>query len=175
MNALPGTDGSDALPVRLLRGVVGGVGAGLLFIWVTMWFASENGEPAETPLRMISTIVKGDGAMMDGSSSVGLGWTVHLVLSAAFGLGFALITPMLKTNGTLLLAGTMYGGLLYVVNFQILAPLAFETFEMPNQAFELVVHVAFGTLMATAFLSSGPRRSEPVCAMEKPAMHRAGV
>lgn len=113
--------------------------------------------------------------MRNGSSSVGLGWTVHLVLSAAFGLGFARVTPILKTNGTLLLAGTMYGGLLYVVNCQILAPLAFETLETPNQAFELVVHIALGILMAMAFLSLGPRRSEPVCAMENPVMHRAGV
>lgn len=166
---------SEAVAMRLLRGVVGGVGAGLLFIWVTMWFASENGEPAETPLRMISTIAKGDGAMMDGTASVGVGWMVHLVLSAAFGLVFALFTPMMKTNGTVLLAGTMYGGLLYVVNFLILAPIAFETFEMPNQAFELVVHVAFGTLMAGTFLSSGPRRSESVCAMDMPARRTAGV
>ncbi len=176
MGTVPGTATSDALTMRLLRGAIGGVGAGLLFIWATMWFASEMPDgKSEMPLRMISTILKGDGAMMEGTTSVGQGWAIHLVLSAAFGITFALLTPMMKTNGTVLLAGTMYGAMLYVVNFLILAPLAFTTFEDANQPFELVVHIVFGTVMAMAFLSSGPRRNEPVCAMDKPALHTAGV
>lgn len=173
MDALPG---SDSMGTRVLRGALGGIGAGLLFVWVTMWFTSEMPDgKAEMPLRMMSTLVKGDAAMMEGTTSVGVGWGVHLVLSAAFGIAFALVTPMFRTNGTLLLAGTMYGGLLYVVNFLVLAPLAFTTFENANQPFELVVHIVFGTLMATAFLSSGPRRSEPVCSLDRPALHAAGV
>lgn len=176
MSAVPGSGGSDSLAARLVRGVVGGVGAGLLFIWATMWFVSEMPDgKSEMPLRMISTIIEGDGAMMAGTTSVGLGWAVHLVLSAAFGMAFALFTPLMKTNGTVLLAGTMYGGLLYVINFLVLAPLVFTTFEDANQPFELVVHIVFGTLMAIAFLSSGPRRNEPVCAMDKQALHSAGV
>lgn len=172
------TPHGEAAVTRLFRGVVGGLGAGLPFIWVTMWFATTMPEgKAEMPLRMISTIVKGDDAMAEGTTSVGLGWGVHLVLSAAFGIAFALLTPALRTNGTLLLAGTAYGGLLYVVNFLVLAPLAFTTFENANKPFELVVHIAFGTLLSIAFLSSGPRRREPVAAvtMERAERRPAGV
>jgi hypothetical protein len=48
---------------RLVRGAVGGIAAGLVFAAVTMWFADSTGGAAEMPLRMISTIVKGDQAM----------------------------------------------------------------------------------------------------------------
>ncbi|MEO6653074.1 MAG: hypothetical protein ABIP17_10505 [Ilumatobacteraceae bacterium] len=52
---------------------------------------------------MISTIVKGKSA--DGTASVGTGWIVHHVLSALFGLVFAVVVPMFRTNGTVALAG----------------------------------------------------------------------
>ncbi len=52
------------------------------------------------------------------------------------------------------LAGTIYGALLYVVNFLVIAPLAFPIFEMANQPFELVVHVVFGTVLSLAFFGS---------------------
>lgn len=150
MSVAPELD-HDPLLTRLARGAVGGLIAALLFVLVTMWFASKVDGAAEMPLRMMSTIAKGDGAMADGTSSVGLGWGVHLVLSVLFGLLFALITPLLRTNGTVALAGIVYGGLLYVVNFLILAPLIFTTFEMANQPFEVVVHLVFGSLLSLAF------------------------
>ena len=53
----------EPLAARLLRGAVGGVLAGLVFVGVTMWFAHSTGGKPEMPLRMISTIVKGDAAM----------------------------------------------------------------------------------------------------------------
>lgn len=165
----------EILVVRVVRGAVAGVLAGLLFVGVTMWFASETGGKSEMPLRMMSTIVKGDGAMEAGTSSVGLGWVVHLVLSAAFGIGFALVVPMLRTNGTVALVGTMYGAALYVVNFVILAPIAFPTFEMTNQPFELLAHIVFGTLLSFAFFSTGARRQEPRCAMDRPARETVGA
>ncbi len=134
------------------RGVVGGIVAGGLFLAATMWFATSVGDPAKAPLLMMSTIVKGDDAMMAGTASVGLGLVVHLVLSTAFGLVFAGIASRLRTAGTIAAAGVGYGAALYLVNFKILSPALFTTFEMANQPFELVVHVVFGALLALAFL-----------------------
>lgn len=165
----------DSLSARLLRGAVGGLLAGLLFILATMWLASADGKPAEMPLRMISTILKGDAAMADGTTSVGLGWATHLILSAIFGVVFALVTPLLRSNGTVAIAGFGYGLLLYVVNFLVLAPLVFTTFQKANQPFELVVHIVFGTLVGFAFFSSGPRSSEPVLALGETGRERAEV
>jgi hypothetical protein len=157
----------EPLVRRLVRGAVGGVGAGVVFVAVTMWFADSTGGKAEMPLRMISTIVKGDQAMAAGTTSPTLGVVVHVVLSALFGLVFALAVPRFGTNGTVALAGTIYGLLLYVVNFLVLTPLLFTTFRMANQPFEVVTHVVFGTLLSFAFFGSGVRRGEPVLAIQR--------
>jgi uncharacterized membrane protein YagU involved in acid resistance len=115
-----------------------------------MWFATSVGDPAKGPLLMISTIVEGDAAMADGTASAGVGLGVHAVLSAFFGVVFAVAASKLRTNGALAVAGTLYGAALYLVNFKILAPAAFPVLEMANQPFELVVHVVFGTLLSLA-------------------------
>ena len=151
---------AEDLPKRILRGAIGGLVAGGAFIAATMWFASSLGDPADAPLMMISTIVQGEAAMKAGTANPALGLLVHAVLSAAFGVAFALIAPRFATNGTVALAGTIYGALLYVVNFLVIAPLAFPIFEMANQPFELVVHVLFGTLLSLAFFGSDARRGE---------------
>lgn len=137
----------------LVRGAVGGIVAGAVFLTVTMWFATSVGDPAKGPLLMISTIVKGDDAMMTGSASAGVGLAVHVGLSALFGVVFALLASRLKSNGALAFAGTLYGAALYLVNFKILSPIAFPVFEMANQPFELVVHLVFGTLLALALFT----------------------
>lgn len=139
------------------RGVVGGIAAGGLFLAVTMWFATSVGDPAKGPLLMMSTIVKGDEAMMAGTASVGAGLAVHLVLSAAFGVLFAAVASRLKTAGAVVAAGAAYGGALYLLNFKVLSPALFTTFEMANQPFELVVHVAFGLLLSLALLVPATR------------------
>ena len=155
----------EPLAVRLLRGAVGGVLAGLVFAGVTMWFADSTGGKPDMPLRMISTIVKGDTAMAAGSTSPALGAVVHVVLSALFGMVFALAVPRFRTNGTVALAGTLYGLLLYLVNFLVLTPLAFTVFRNANQPFEVFAHLVFGTLLSFAFFGSGARRGEPVLAL----------
>lgn len=152
---------AEPLSGRLVRGVIGGLVSGMVFVGVTMWFASTMPDgKAEMPLRMMSTIVKGSDAMAAGTTSVGLGWVVHLVLSMAFGIVFALLVPMLRTNGTVALAGTVYGALLYVVNFLVLAPLIFTVFRDANQPFELFAHIVFGTLLSFFFYGSGARHDE---------------
>jgi uncharacterized membrane protein YagU involved in acid resistance len=158
---------AEPLASRLLRGAVGGVLAGMVFAAVTMWFTDSTAGKADMPLRMISTIVKGDTAMAAGTTSVGLGVLVHLVLSALFGMLFALAVPRLRSNGTVALAGTLYGALLYVVNFLVLAPLAFTVFKMANQPFELFAHIVFGTLLSFAFFGSGARHGEPILAIRR--------
>ncbi len=158
---------AEPLTSRLLRGAIGGVLAGMVFAAVTMWFTDSTAGKADMPVRMISTILKGDKAMAAGTTSVGLGVLVHLVLSALFGMLFALAVPRLRSNGTVALAGTVYGAVLYLVNFVVLAPLAFTVFQSANQPFELFAHVVFGTLLSFAFFRSGARRGEPILAIRR--------
>jgi len=156
---------AEPLAGRVVRGAVGGVVSGAVFIVATMWYVASTGGPAVMPLRMISTVVLGDAAMGKGTTSPALGAIVHIVLSAAFGVAFGLVVPWLRTNATVALAGTVYGLVLYLVNFQVLARLFFTTFKMANQPFEVVVHVVFGTLLSFVFFGSGVRRGEPPVAV----------
>ena len=122
------------------------------------------GQPAVAPFRLISSLVLGAGALEAGTVSVPLGIAVHVVLSVLFGVGFALVSPMFKSNGTVALAGGVYGALLYVVNFLILAFTIFPQFQNPNDPLEFAAHVVFGHLLAVFFYSSGVRSHEPFVA-----------
>jgi hypothetical protein len=155
----------EALGKRLVRGAVGGIVAGIPFAVITMWFASTTGGGWLAPLNLISTIVLGADALEAGTAQPWVGVVVHMVLSAIIGMVFALFAPALRTNGAVALAGTAYGALIYVVNFLIVGNTVLPQFQMPNQPFELVMHIVFGTLLSFFFYSSGVRRAEPFLPM----------
>jgi uncharacterized protein YacL len=159
----------EAVGSRILRGTIGGAAAGAVFMFVTMWFADSVGDPSTGPLMMISTIVKGEAAMANGTADPTLGWIIHGAISVMFGVAFALVAPLFRTNGTVALAGIVYGALLYVLNFLVIALVVLPIFEMASQPFELAIHIVFGALLALAFFGSGVRASEPVIALNRPA------
>ncbi len=156
---------TPTLVLDLVRGAVGGLVAGGVFLIVNMWFATSMNEPAKMPILMMSTIVQGKEAIADGSASVGIGVLVHGMLSVVFGVAFSLVAIRLRRNGSLALAGTVYGIVLYLVNFTVFAPAVFTVFEDANQPFEFVAHAVFGLLLALAFFSSGARSEDPVLAI----------
>jgi hypothetical protein len=143
---------AGSLVSRVVRGAAAGVGSGIVFVAITMWFADSMGDPARMPLHMIATIVQGDDAMMKGDTNATTGAIVHLVISAGYGIAFAFVLPWLRTNAMIALAATVYGVVLYVVNFEILAPWLFTTLDMANKPFELAVHIVFGSLLGLGLL-----------------------
>ncbi len=151
----------DPLLSRLVRGVVGGEVAGVVFALATVWFTSSLDMGRDMALLMMSTVASGESSIQDGNASVAVGVLVHLVLSALFGVLFALVVPKMRTNATLLLSGGVYGLVVYLVNFQVLSPLFFPVFQDANQPFEVLVHLIYGQLLAVIFLSRGARAAEP--------------
>ncbi len=135
----------------ILRGVVGGLFAGAIFIALNAWFAYSMGDPAEGPLAMISTIALGQDAMAEGAANPTVGAVVHVLLSVAYGVIFAFLAAQLRSNGARAVAGTLFGAGLYLLNFLVLSPLAFPVFQNANQPFEFVAHVVFGVALAFAF------------------------
>ena len=156
---------AESLGKRLGRGAIAGIVAGIPFAVITMWFAASTGGGWLAPLNLISTIVLGADALQAGTAEPWVGAVVHTVLSAVIGMVFALVTPALRTNGAVALAGTVFGALVYVVNFLIVGYTVLPQFQMPNQPFELVMHIVFGTLLSFFFYSSGVRRHEPFLAV----------
>lgn len=155
------TDTRTGIGEHLMRGAIGGLIAGAAFLVLNMWYLASTGNPAKMVLLVISTVVQGESALADGTASVAVGVIVHVVLSIAFGVVFGLLAAWLTTNGAVAFAGTVYGGLLFVVNFLVLAPLFFQAFEKPNKPFELAVHIVYGTLVSFFLYSAGVRRREP--------------
>lgn len=130
----------------VVRGAVGGLVAGAVFIAVTMWFSSSLGMPANGPLQAIASIVQGESALADGTADVWVGWVVHAVLSIVYGIVLALILRGVRNDAVRAAIGLGFGAVLYLGNFHVFAPLAFEPFTMANKPFELVVHLAYGAI-----------------------------
>lgn len=165
-HALPASQAP--LTERMGRGAAAGLVAGIAFAALTIWFVASTDAPAKLPLLVISTIVLGDDAIATGEAEEAVGMIVHGVLSAFFGMVFGLITPWLRTNGTLAAAGLAYGLSLYLINLRVLAPIWFPVFTEVNQPFEVLVHVIYGALVAFGFFSSDVRRGEPILSIGRP-------
>jgi hypothetical protein len=158
----PGSDSGTSLDLGavLTRGAVAGLAGGLLFALANMWYADAHGKPLVAPFLAISTIFHGTDMPVMSQPDVIAGLVTHLGLSLLFGMVFAVGVTLLRlaTRPLLLLgAGLVYGLVLYVVNFQIIARVAFPWLvnpKGPNQLFELWIHpIAFGLLLVPFFLS----------------------
>ena len=100
------------------------------------------------PLRMIGAIVLGAQALDPGYSLITAavaGVIVHMVLSIAFALMLAAVTPAAITPGTLALIGIAFGIGLWLVNFYVIAPFAGWTWfpERTNPIVQFLAHAFF--------------------------------
>jgi hypothetical protein len=143
----------------VVRGAIGGLLAGAVFIGVTMWFVTTLGNPAVAPLNLISSIVLGADALQSGAASVPVGVVVHVVLSLLFGAALGLVASRLPNDATIAVAGLVFGLGLYILNFQIIGRLVLPQFQMPNQPFEVFAHLTYGALTAP-FVFHWSRRRE---------------
>jgi uncharacterized membrane protein YagU involved in acid resistance len=144
------------------RGAIAGISAGFVFLLANMGYATSTGKPALAPFMDISTIFHGTdrpASMTPTVDMLATGAVVHISLSIAFGIVFALLVaafaPLLRNWLVLTAAGVGYGLALYVVNFQILGNTLFEWFTNPtgpDQGFEVFIHAAFGLMLVPFFL-----------------------
>lgn len=149
------------LGAAFTRGVAAGLFGGFAFIVANMYYALNHGKPAVAPLLAISTIFRGSNMPMMDPQDVIIGLVTHIGLSMLFGIGFGLLVAVLRLTTKPVLvtvAALVYGLLLYVVNFQILARIWFPFLvnpKGPNQLFELWIHpVAFGLFLVPFFLGA---------------------
>lgn len=125
---------SAGLVARVWHGIAAGLAGGIMFgILMSM-------------MGMMSTI-----AMMVGSSSAAVGWLVHLVISAGYGVLFALIVPASLGVGATLGAGVVYGVVLWVIGPLLIMPamMGMPMFMFNNTAMmSLIGHVIYGLVVA---------------------------
>lgn len=156
------------LSERMGRGTLGGIAAGTMFAGMEMWNATSNDLPVRAPFLAISTIVLGNSALTTGQANVAIGLIVHTAISIFYGMLFGLLTPVLRTNGTVALAGLAYGALIYLIDLRLVAPIWFPLFTTGDQSFALLVHLLYGIVVGIAFFSADVRRGEPPVSVGRP-------
>lgn len=154
----------------LLHGINAGLTAGLVFILVQMVINLALNRPFFEPLRLISTLGFGLEALDPGYSIVTasmIGLFIHLAVSAVYGIIFVfLITVTGQITAPTekhLVYGTGYGLMLWVINFIIIAPLAYPQFGQLHPFWQGFVACTFffGTLLGvyTAAVELGVEES----------------
>lgn len=122
-------------PTQLIMvGAMGGIVAGMVFGMMM------------NVLNMIGSI-----AMLVGSKSTAIGWTVHLAISMVLGIAFSILfESKLKNISAGLVYGMAYGIFWWVLGGLILMPakLHMSLFQFDKMAWEsLMGHVVFGMVL----------------------------
>ena len=134
------------------QGALGGLIAGIVFAIFEMIMAAILKDAFFGPLRMIGGIALGSEALQPSyalTTAVVVGIVVHMINSIVFGLIFGLIVAavpaLARTTTILVVAASVYGLLLWLVNFYLIAPIAgwnwFPT--MTNPVVQFFAHTFF--------------------------------
>lgn len=149
------------------RGAAAGLVAGSGFMLANMWYADANGKPPIAPFLAISTVFHGSKAPILTPEAIPAevvtGLWLHLALSLAFGMGFAILAAPLRSASAVVAASLGYGLALFILNFEILGRTVFPWFtnpQGPDNVFEGFIHpLIFGLLLAPFFLGRGGRHA----------------
>lgn len=148
-----------------VAGLVAGLIAGIVFLVFEMVVAALVAGGAFGPPRMIGAIALGQSAL-PGQPTVGLATAliaaliIHFILSAIYGTVFGAVAASVgflrSSSGALIAAASVFGLLLWLVNFYVIAPILFPWFLMANPVVQFLAHTFFyGT--ALGLLLAGRR------------------
>lgn len=137
-------------------GVISGIIAGIVFAMAEMLISLAMGNPLLSPLRLISSIVLGEAALQPNYSivmAILVGVTVLVITSVICGVIFvyALKTAnqLSASDGKIILYGTIFGCLLWLINFMFISPTLFPQFQQTSPLWAgFIAHTfAFGTVL----------------------------
>ena len=153
--------------------VVGGLIGGVIFALAAMIATSAVGMGAGAAWQLFASVLLGVAALQELTLGVFLvGFVVHLALSAIFGLIWGLaasgVPKGVRDNmGAHAAAGAVYGFVIYLVTFQLIARGFYPWFLELNQVLWAVMHILFfgvplGLYLAArlGYLESTPIRRE---------------
>lgn len=128
----------------VLYGVLGGLAGGVVF-----------------GVMMQALGMMGMVAMLAGSESLAVGWVVHLVISAVFGVVYgAVVAPRITGWGAGLGTGVVYGALLWVIGPLLLMPfkMGMPVFTIDAMALQsLLGHLVFGLVLGAVVVALARR------------------
>jgi hypothetical protein len=132
----------------LQQGAVAGIIAGIVFALFEMVVSASmmGADVFFMPLRMIGAIALGPQALDPSYSLVTAaiaGVVVHLILAVIYGLIFGEIATMLRGSTAFVVAGSVFGFALWLINFYLIAPAAFPWFTEANPLVQFIAHTFF--------------------------------
>lgn len=132
----------------LRQGAIAGVVAGIVFAAFEMIVSALMMGPAAffMPLRVIGAIALGPATLDPGYSVATAGFAgviVHMVLAIIYGGVFGEIAAMLRGRVAFIAAGTIFGFTLWLINFYLIAPIAFPWFIDANPLVQFIAHAFF--------------------------------
>jgi hypothetical protein len=152
---MPNRDGEKYLaelnvPWVLLWGALGGVVAGLVFAAYEVAVAVAARQPPWQPAQLVAAMILGDNVLNGGVLSapvIVVASLTHLVLSLTYGMILALLAAIglaaLPSLRAMVLLGLAWGLALWIMNFFVLAPLAFPWFDSASLVTQAIGHVFF--------------------------------
>lgn len=146
----PPAQTTGTLRQDLLRGAVGGLVAGAVFIGLAAWFSAAAGGAPFDAFRQAATLGLGEPVEL-GRGALLTGAAIHVGFALLAGLLFALAAPFLRRHGALVGVGVAYGGALYLVNLLVFGQEAYPLFQEANPAFDLTAYLLFGALLGASF------------------------
>ena len=135
-----------------------GVLAGLVFaLFQVIMSAAGLGTPLSELIVMVEGVTFGSGsgsisAPAIAAPKIAIAGLTHLVLSAIYGAVFGAVASKvgaLRNNRIALIgAATVFGLLIWIVNFFVIAPVAFPWFAQTNAVVQFFAHTLFyGTVL----------------------------
>lgn len=142
-------------------GIWAGVIAGAVFMMLEMgmvWLFM--GESPWAPPRMIAAIALGKDVLpmppdKPATFSSGIMMTamaIHFALSIIYGLIGAWLVHRFDWFGGLMIDAA-FGLALYIINFHMIAPVAFPWFEMAQNWISVFAHVIFGAILGVSYIA----------------------
>lgn len=160
---------ADATKRGAKEGLSFGLIAGIIFAMMEIAGAAMMGNPPLMPLRMFASVVLGGSAMQTASlgSVVVVGTIAHLALSAVFGLIYGLVnarfSPKTETSwGRQAGLGLLFGAMIWLVNFQIIARILYPWFLMTPQFLQMAMHAMFFGLPLALMYAAAERRVQHI-------------
>ena len=137
-------------------GALTGVLAGLVFaLFQVIMAAAGLGPPLSELIEMVEGVTTFGGAASApgiAAPELAIAGLTHLVLSAIYGAVFGAVASKvgaLRNNRIALIgAATVFGLLIWIVNFFVIAPVAFPWFAQTNAVVQFFAHTLFyGTVL----------------------------
>jgi hypothetical protein len=155
------------VPWALAQGAIGGVVAGIVFAAFEMIVSAAmmGAEASFMPLRMIGAILLGSAALDPGYSLLAAGAAgllVHVVLAVIYGAVFALVLGGVRSAWIDVGIGAAYGLALWLLNFYVIAPVAFPWFLDANPVVQFLAHTFFFGGVLGLYMWWAHRRAESV-------------